>query len=210
MPGQWTLGDSPSKENIMAHVFNPALLHRLDDPARQDYQNPQKLIELMHPLPDKSLLDYGAGAGYFTFPVAKAFPLNNPVHVLDIQKEMIDHLLKRAGDQGLSERIAPHQLESFPIDLPDDSVGLAWMVNVFHEISDRKSSLSEIFRILSPGASLFIIDWKPEETPLGPPLSERVPEVGIITSLLDAGFSLIRSWDIYQMHLVIEAQKGQA
>jgi len=194
----------------MAHVFNPALLHRLDDPNRQEYQNPQKMIEIMHPLPDHSILDFGAGAGYFTFPIAKAFTQNNPVHVVDIQKEMIDHLIKRAKDQGLSERIEPHLLETLPIALPDATVGLAWMVNVFHEIAERKPSLAEIYRLLAPGASLFIVDWKPEETPMGPPLSERVPEVGIITSLLDVGFSLIRSWEIYPMHLVIEAQKDQS
>ena len=45
---------------------------------------------------------------------------------------------------------------------------------------------------------------------MGPPLSERVPEVEIITSLLEAGFALIRSWEIYSMHLVVEAQKGLA
>lgn len=193
----------------MAHVFNPALLHRLDDPKRQDYQNPQNLIEKMHPVANKFLLDFGAGAGYFTFPIARAFPENNPVHVVDIQKELMDHLLKRAKDLELSGRIEPHLIETFPISIPDCSVGLAWMVNVFHEIAERKTSLSEIHRILAPGASLFIVDWKPEETPMGPPLSERVPEVEIITSLLEAGFSLIRSWEIYSMHLVIEAQKGQ-
>ena len=193
----------------MAHVFNPSLLHRLDDPKRQEYQNPQSLIEKMQPVANTSLLDFGAGAGYFTFPIARAFPENNPVHVVDIQKEMLDHLIKRSKEQELSARMEPHLLEAFPLSISDGSVGLAWMVNVFHEIDDRKTSLSEIFRVLAPGGSLFIVDWKPEETPMGPPLSERVPEVGIITSLLEAGFSLIRSWEIYSMHLVIEAQKGQ-
>ncbi len=201
---------SSFKEDAMAHVFNPALLHRLDDPNRLDYQNPLKLVEKMHPHPNTSMMDFGAGAGYFTFPIAKSFPENSPVHVIDIQKEMLDHLIKRAKDQDLSGRIQPHLLETFPLSVPDGSVGLAWMVNVFHEIDDRKSALSEIFRILAPGASLFIVDWKPEETPMGPPLSERVPEVEIITSLLEAGFALIRSWEIYSMHLVVEAQKGLA
>jgi ubiquinone/menaquinone biosynthesis C-methylase UbiE len=163
----------------------------------------------MHPVANTSLLDFGAGAGYFTFPIARAFPENNPVHVVDIQKEMLEHLVKRAKDQDLSGRIEPHLLEAIEIPIPDGTVGLAWMVNVFHEIDDRKTSLSEIFRVLAPGASLFIVDWNPAETPMGPPLSERVPEVEIITSLLEAGFSLIRSWEIYSMHLVIEAQKRQ-
>ena len=125
----------------MAHVFHPALLHRLDDPKRQEYQNPQSLIEKMHPVSNTSLLDFGAGAGYFTFPIARAFPENNPVHVVDIQKEMLEHLAKRAKDQDLSGRIEPHLLEAIEIPIPDGTVGLAWMVNVFHEIDDRKTSL---------------------------------------------------------------------
>lgn len=199
------------KDKHMAHVFNPALLHRLDDPKRLEFQNPALLIDKMSPVPETSLLDFGAGAGYFTFPVAKAFPGHNPVHVADIQKEMLDHLFKRASDQGLSGRIRTHLLQNnAKMAIPDGSVGLSWMVNVFHEIADRKAALGDLTRVLAPGASLFIVDWKMADTPQGPPLAERVPEVEIISSLLEAGFSKIRTWELYPMHVVIEAQKGQA
>ena len=82
-----------------------------------------------------------------------------------------------------------------------------WMVNVYHELSDRKQTLEEILRLLSPGGSLFIVDWNRTETPVGPPLEERVADVDLYDDLLTAGFDRIRSWDIYPWHMTVQVLK---
>lgn len=81
------------------------------------------------------------------------------------------------------------------------------MANVFHELSESRAMIGEIFRTVSPSGQVFVIDWKNEETPKGPPVSERVSEVTLYDQLIDAGFTRIRSHDLYPWHYVVEALK---
>lgn len=52
----------------MGHVFNPRMVERLEDPARLEFQNPEKLLSLMKPLDGKGFLDFGVGTGFSLFP----------------------------------------------------------------------------------------------------------------------------------------------
>lgn len=189
----------------MAHVFNPKMIERLDDPKRLEYQNPRKLADIIHPVPGKGFLDFGVGAGYFAFPLYELFSETGPFHGVDIQQEMLDILKKRNIERFGKETIRPILFSGGRLPLSDGEVGVALMVNVYHELEDRKNTLAELFRILAPGGNLFIVDWKREDTPLGPPLEERVLEVDVYDDLLSSGFDRIRSWDLYPWHMTIQA-----
>ncbi|MCL4460526.1 MAG: class I SAM-dependent methyltransferase [Nitrospirae bacterium] len=191
----------------MGHVFNPRMVERLEDPARLEYQNPEKLLSLMKPADGRGFLDFGVGTGFFAFPVYERFGDRGPFFGVDIQPEMLALLKERSLGRFRKEVLKPLLADSFPLPLEPDSIGLIWMVNVYHELDDRKGTLSELKRILSPGGSLFLIDWKREETPNGPPMEERVAEVDIYDDLLSAGFDRIRSWDIYPWHTTVQAEK---
>ncbi len=189
----------------MAHVFNPKMIDRLDDPNRLEYQNPKKLADIIHPVPGKGFLDYGVGAGYFAFPLYEIFSESGPFYGVDIQQEMLDILKTRSAERFSGEPIRPVLFSGGRLPIEDAQIGTIWMVNVYHELEDRKAVLRELFRILAPGGSLFIVDWKREETPLGPPLEERVPEVDLYDDLLSVGFDRIRSWDLYPWHMAVQA-----
>ncbi|MHB1285412.1 MAG: class I SAM-dependent methyltransferase [Leptospirales bacterium] len=189
----------------MAHVFNPKMIDRLDDPKRLEDQNPVKLGEIIHPVPGKGFLDYGVGAGYFAFPLYEKFSGDGPFFGVDIQQEMLDILKKRSQERFGKEIIRPILFEGGNLPIGDGEIGAIWMVNVYHELDDRKATLTELLRILSPEGNLFIVDWKREETPSGPPMEERVLEVDLYDDLLSAGFDRIRSWDLYPWHMTVQA-----
>ncbi|WP_243679442.1 methyltransferase domain-containing protein [Vulcanisaeta souniana] len=52
--------------------------------------------------------------------------------------------------------------------IPSNSVDLAFMSNVFHDIEDKEAAVREISRILRPGGKLLIIEFK-EGVVFGPP-----------------------------------------
>lgn len=81
------------------------------------------------------------------------------------------------------------------------------MLQVHHELSDAPALLADCHRLLAPGGTLAIIDWKGEDPEKGTPLEGRVPEKVIRQQLVDAGFSNIASHDIYGRHNFLTAGK---
>lgn len=189
----------------MPHLFDPQNIERLEDPERRNFQNPVTVLDLMTFHLGGGFLDFGSGSGYFTFPAYDRFSDHGPFYAADIQPEMIEIFRKKSLERYGKEPISPLLIEDHKIPLPDMSLENVLMVNVFHELDNRKAVVAEIFRILKAGGSLFVVDWKKEETLKGPPVEERADETDIYDDLLSAGFTRIRSWDVYSWHIVVQA-----
>ncbi len=158
----------------MAEPFDPRHAARLDDPARLDYQPVADILDLLALRGDETVVDYGAGVGYTTLPLAAALPRGRVVAV-DRSKELLDELRRRATASAAERTPAAtapvdyvHTTEN-RVPLPDESVDAILTVSVWHEIYDDRSALAELRRLLAPGGALAIVDWAPVERPVGPP-----------------------------------------
>ncbi len=158
----------------MAEPFDPRHAARLDDPARLDYQPVADILDLLALRGDETVVDYGAGVGYTTLPLAAALPRGRVVAV-DRSKELLDELRRRATASAAERTPAAtapvdyvHTTEN-RVPLPDESVDAILAVSVWHEIYDDQSALAELRRLLAPGGALAIVDWAPVERPVGPP-----------------------------------------
>ncbi len=78
----------------MGHKFDPRNVARLDDPARLDYEPPARVLGLLELSGDETVVDYGAGVGYTTLPLAAALPRGRVVAV-DAHAELLDELRRR-------------------------------------------------------------------------------------------------------------------
>jgi 2-polyprenyl-3-methyl-5-hydroxy-6-metoxy-1,4-benzoquinol methylase len=58
----------------MGHKFDPKNVARLDDPARLDYQPVRNVLGLLELTGSETVVDYGAGVGYLTLPLAGGGP----------------------------------------------------------------------------------------------------------------------------------------
>ena len=56
--------------------------------------------------PGERLLEVGPGTGYYALPVAEWLAPGGTLDVLDVQQEMLDHTLRRAGEHGI-DNITP-------------------------------------------------------------------------------------------------------
>jgi len=150
--------------------------------------------------------DIGAGTGYFAFPVAERVAPDGKVYALDVEPATIEELRRRAHTRGVTN-VAPLLSKEQRIPLPNEGVDDAWSVNTFHEFEAPLAILYEVSRILRRGGKVFLVDWKPIETPMGPPLEERVPVERIREALRAAGFASVREHGLYRFHNVVEATK---
>lgn len=186
----------------MANLFNPERKSRLDAPERAEWQRPDVVVAALHLKPGAAVADVGAGTGYFTFRIAEQVGPSGRLYAVDLQQDMLDTLTSRAAEARVMNVIP---VLSGPVDtgLPDAAVDLVFIANVAHEYDDLDAGLRECARILRPGGRLAVVDWKPEETPVGPPLDHRLPPERVAAAARAAGFSDADSLDLLPYHYVL-------
>ena len=106
-----------------------------------------------------TVADVGCGMGYFSIGMAKILKGDGKVISVDLQKEMLDVLEKRARREGVFDMIQPHLSKKEDIGLtePLDFVLTFWMI---HEIPAKREFLQQIQAILKDSGLLLIAEPK--------------------------------------------------
>lgn len=170
----------------MPHKFDVNNAEILDSPERFQFLNPDSILDKVGLGKEMVLADLGCGTGYFTIPASL---LVKKVFAIDVQKGMLDIVTKKIKKQKLTN-IETILSEEASVPLPDNSVDVLLMANVFHEFEDRSSILKEGMRILSGNGILVIVDWKKMEMDFGPSVEERMTAEEVISICKDYGFEV--------------------
>jgi SAM-dependent methyltransferase len=190
-----------------AHRFDNVeeLVKRFDDPSRDEWQMPARVIDALQLVPGAVVADIGAGTGYFTVRLARA-PARPKVYAVDIEPTMIAHLRHRAMLEGLSN-VAAVQASADRSNLPE-SVDVALIVDTYHHIPNRVAYFTALKTSMKPGARLAIVDFR-KGAPEGPPEEFRFTPQQIRDELASAGFSLTAEHDFLprQIFLIFTARR---
>lgn len=172
------------------HKFDPEHWERLVGEERRARLPVSAILNPIDVREGMVVADIGAGPGYFTLPLAERVGPRGRVYALDIEPRMLEALRSR----GVPPNVEVLQSGESTLPLPDQSVDLAFLAFVYHELGDRPAMLAEIRRILRPGGRLVVADWVPREEEIGPPLHERIAE-GVVTAEMEAaGFEVTTSF----------------
>jgi SAM-dependent methyltransferase len=194
---------SHGKHHHHGFKFNPAMLDRLRDPERLRYMNPEGVWAVLAARPVSTVIDLGAGIGFFAIPFAKQIPRGH-VYACDSSAEMLEHLNVALAEHHVPN-VMPVLTEEVRIPLPNNIADVVFMANVHHELDHPEETLAECRRLLKPGATVAIIDWKPEPTPMGPPLEVRIAPGTVRAHLMAAGFSGFAEHPMLPYHYFLTA-----
>ncbi len=125
-----------------------------------------RLQHLLDPAPGQQLLEVGAGTGYYSLSVAQLIQPEGVLHVLDIQQEMLDLLMRRAEEHKVSN-ILPTQGDAQKLPYPDDSFDGAYLVATLGEVGDKAMAIRELRRVLRPGGRLVVGESIPDPHMVG-------------------------------------------
>jgi ubiquinone/menaquinone biosynthesis C-methylase UbiE len=156
----------------MDKVFKPENKHKLDSDQRRKLVPPEAVLDLMEIEKGDTLLDVGAGIGYFAVPAVRYVGPGGKVIAADISREMLDETKRRAAQSGVT--VDPLLCGADRIPLPDAAADKILLAFVLHEVDDRAAYLREMRRLLKDGGALTIVEWDTIESPMGPPQSERI------------------------------------
>ncbi|MBI5743992.1 MAG: methyltransferase domain-containing protein [Elusimicrobia bacterium] len=172
----------------MPHIFDPEDRHKLDNPERRSVMPPDETLVKAGIKPGDVILDVGCGMGYFAIPASRMVGPKGMIYAVDASGVMLAELRSRTAHEGIFN-IQTSQTRQSKLEIPAAEYTLALLVNVLHEVEDRKAFLSALAAALKPGVKLSVIEWKKAETPAGPPLKERLSEDEIQVLLKKAGFT---------------------
>jgi len=115
----------------------------------------QRLRDVLQPRPGERILEVGPGTGYYSLNLAEWVSPGGQLDVFDLQQEMLDHTLRRAGERGLTN-VVPCRGDARSLAFETASFDAAVLTCVLGEIPDQDAALSELGRVLKPGGRLIV------------------------------------------------------
>ena len=159
----------------------------LEKPERAIWQKPDDVVAALGLKGSETLIDVGAGSGYFTFRFAQALP-HGKVIAADTEAEMIRHIHHKVMSDGITN------IQAVLIKPEDPQVtkeaDWVFICDVLHHVPDRPVWLGRIASAMKPGAKLALIEFKEGKLPEGPPESAKIPRAQLVTLANQAGLKL--------------------
>lgn len=187
--GDHTGGDTGGDHAAgMPHRFEHAddWAKDFDNPARDAWQRPDRVLAVLELGPKMTIADIGAGTGYFAVRLARAVP-DGQVIATDIEPDMIRYMTQRAEREHLPNLRAALTPPDDP-QLAAGTIDRILVVDVWHHLGDRAAYARALAKALRPGGKLAIVDFT-LASEHGPPAKHRLAPDAILADLRAAGLT---------------------
>jgi 2-polyprenyl-3-methyl-5-hydroxy-6-metoxy-1,4-benzoquinol methylase len=161
---------------------------------REQEEDCETMVEALHVQPGQTVCDMGCGNGFYTLKLAKLVGEKGRVYAVDIQREMLGMLEAEAEKEQLAniETVLGTVVDP---KLPEASMDLVLLVDVYHEFSHPEQMLAAIRKSLKPGGRVALVEFRAED-PLVPikPL-HKMSKAQIMKEFPPNGFKLVDEFD---------------
>lgn len=185
--------------------FDPARRARLVSPGRRRRLPPYKTLRRLGLKRGETFVDIGCGPGFFSLPAARIVGPEGMVVSLDVSREMLADLEAEAARRGVSN------VKTFLVGEAGSGIppGKAWyfLGDVLHEVPDVERYLALLHRRLGPRSRLAVLEFHKRRTAHGPPLSHRLALSRMRSGLREAGFRVLKSFDVNDEEYALVAGK---
>ncbi|MDQ2741502.1 MAG: class I SAM-dependent methyltransferase [Chloroflexota bacterium] len=169
--------------------FPPERRHVLMDEDRRRWLGPERILSEAAVQPGETVVDLGAGTGFWTEPLSEMVASEGKVYAADIEPVMLEDLQTLIRDRGL-ENVEIVQSDELSVPLDSGIADLVVLGFVLHEPAEPDLFLQEVIRLLKPEGRLLVAEWQQRPTEGGPPLEYRISAEEAHALLGAAGFSV--------------------
>lgn len=179
--------EAPGTPGRPAHRHGGATSPDAPSSERDAWQKPDAVLALLGRLDGLTVMDLGAGRGYFTFRLADA---GARVIAADIDAGSLAAIEAARAERGLAPaRVETRQVPEDAPALKPAEADLVLIVNTYHHIEARPAYFAKVREGLKPGGRLVVVDFFRRELPVGPPVAMKVTEDDVVKELRQAGFA---------------------
>ena len=178
---------------------------RHDDEDRRQWQDPDAILAAIGLGPDMVFIDLGCGEGYFSLPAARIVGEKGRVFALDINPESIGNLETAAEQESLGN-VTAMAGEGESTIFCEECADIVFFGIVLHDFADPAKVLRNARRMIKQTGKLINLDWKKEQTGLGPPVEIRFDEDTASRLISEAGFAVEVVTESGPCHYLITAK----
>ena len=152
-------------------------------------QPPKEIMDAIGVKPGMIIGEIGAGTGRMTVWLADRVGDEGKIYANDIDRKALDHLERRCKKDNFRNVVTILGEIEDPL-LPENTLDLAFMINVYHHLDMPVALVKNIIPSLKPTGILAIVDADPEKSNFGP--NHSTPMEEMLAQLDEAGYKLIR------------------
>lgn len=134
----------------------------LERPERKTEEGLDRLIDLLRLKPGMKIGDIGAGTGRLSELMLTKVKPDGQVWAVDIQAEMVRHLNARAKQFGKNQLLVSQSSATEP-NIPAETLDLAVMVDVYHELEFPREFLQNLMKSVKPGGQIIFVEYRAKD-----------------------------------------------
>lgn len=162
----------------------------MDDPRRGEWQMPDRLLDYLLLKEGETVVDIGAGTGYFSMLFARKVGRKGTVYALDVDESMVKLIEKRARKEGFANvraKLAPFESPGIEKGVAD----LVFICDTYLFFENRAEYMQRVRDVLKRGGRLAIVSFNGNaDIPGAPPRHKMIPKEQAISEIRSAGFTL--------------------
>lgn len=162
--------------------------------SRDREEDCKTLLAALKLKPGDTVCDLGCGNGFYSIKLAKIVGDRGRVFAVDIQREMLEFLKDRAAAEKITN-IVPVLGTVVDPKIPDASMDLALLVDVYHEFDHPEQMLAAIRKALKPRGRIALAEFRAEDprVPIKP--LHKMSKAQIMKEFPPNGFKLVEQFD---------------
>lgn len=157
--------------------------------SREREEGTKLLLEQLDIEPGITICDMGCGNGFYTIPMAEQTGETGRVYAVDIQQEMLD-LLQIVAEEAKLSNIEGVLGSVIDPKLPEASIDLMLVVDVYHEMSHPEQMLAAIRKSLKPDGRLVLVEFRAEDPKVPIKKLHKMSKAQVLRELTTNGFKL--------------------
>ena len=177
----------------IAQVMSHYGIDWLEREEREREENTSLLLKNLAVKPGMVIADIGAGSGYHSALLSKMVG-SGKVFAVDVEPEMITYLNKRIKQEKLS-RIVPVLSTEQKVSLPENTIDMMLLVDVYHEFSYPYEMALSMRAALKPGGKLVLVEFRSEDPTVPIKTIHKMSEAQAIKEFKAAGFAFDKNID---------------
>ncbi len=159
-----------------------------DEARRREFVDPDGLVELIGLEPGGRVADFGAGAGFFSIPLAHSVGPDGSVYAVDINPNNLSIIRGKADHEGVLETITLTEANvetGQGLEIAPGSLDAVVLSSVLSQFAAKPAVIRTAAQLLKPGGLLVIFEWHQRDMLLGPAPKARIAKESVINLLFE-------------------------